>query len=89
MPISLNKSSLLAAIEIINDKNFLKYKNLNYLESYKTTLDVKSGKEIIGIVGIELLENFTKSDDIYKRKYILRQILSNYLKKLNQVIYLG
>ena len=42
MPISLNKSSLLAAIEIINDKNFLKYKNLNYLESYKTTLDVKS-----------------------------------------------
>ncbi len=81
MPISLNKSSLLAAIEIINDKNFLKYKNLNYLESYKTTLDVKSGKGIIDIVGIELLENFTKSDDIDKRKYILRQILSNYLKK--------
>ena len=44
MPISLNKSSLLAAMEIINDKNFLKYKNLNYLESYKTTLDVKSGR---------------------------------------------
>ena len=44
MAISLNKSSLLAAEEIINDPNFLKFKNLNYLESYKTTLDIKTGK---------------------------------------------
>ncbi len=82
MAISLNKSSLLAAEEIINDPNFLKFKNLNYLESYKTTLDIKTGKSVIDILGVTLITNFSNSKDSYHRKYILRDILSTYLKKV-------
>ena len=63
MAISLNKSSLLAAEEIINDPNFLKFKNLNYLESYKTTLDIKLEKSVIDILGVTLITNFSNSKD--------------------------
>ena len=39
MKIALNKSSLLAAIEISKDKGILDYKNLNHLESIKNCLN--------------------------------------------------
>ena len=55
MSFSLNKSSLLASVEILNDKHFKKYKNLNYIEAQKTTLDIKSGKKIIDTIGIKIL----------------------------------
>ena len=55
MPYSLNKSSLLAALEILNDKHFNKYKDLNFIESQKTTLDIRNGKKILDNLGVDLI----------------------------------
>lgn len=81
MSFLFNKSSLLASIEIINDKNFKKYKNLTYLESQKTTLDIKNGRKIIDILGAKLLKKYNDFSNYRERKYILREILALYLKK--------
>ena len=81
MSFLFNKSSLLASIEIINDKNFKKYKNLTYLESQKTTLDIKNGRKIIDILGTKLLKKYNDFSNYKERKYILREILALYLKK--------
>ena len=81
MSFLFNKSSLLASIEIINDKNFKKYKNLTYLESQKTTLDIKNGRKIIDILGTKLLKKYNDFSNYRERKYILREILALYLKK--------
>ena len=81
MSFLFNKSSLLASIEIINDKNFKKYKNLTYLESQKTTLDIKNGRKIIDILGTKLLKKYNDFSNDKERKYILREILALYLKK--------
>ena len=51
MNIILNKSSLLAAIEISKDPNILKSIDLNYLESVKTSFDIKGGQKLIELVG--------------------------------------
>ena len=81
MSFLFNKSSLLASIEIINDKNFKKYKNLTYLESQKTTLDIKNGRKIIDILCSKLLKKYNDFSNYRERKYILREILALYLKK--------
>ena len=60
MSFSFNKSSLLASVEILKDKNFKKYKDLNYIESQKTTLDIKNGKKIIDTIGIKLIQKYNK-----------------------------
>ena len=82
MSFSLNKSSLLASVEILNDKHFKKYKNLNYIEAQKTTLDIKSGKKIIDTIGIKILTKYNNCKNQKDRSYILREILTLYLKKV-------
>jgi len=80
MLLSFNKSSLLAAVEILKDQHFKKYKSLNYLEAQKTTLDIKNGKKIIDTIGIKLIARYNKTKDKNESKYILREILSTYMK---------
>ena len=55
MNVIFNKSSLLAAIEISKDHNILKNEDLNYLESVKTSFDIKKGKKISEIIGLEII----------------------------------
>jgi hypothetical protein len=81
MSFSFNKSSLLASVEILNDKHFNKYKDLNYIESQKTTLDIKNGKKIIDTIGVKLIQKYNKTKTSKDNKYILREILTAYIKK--------
>ena len=80
MYFALNKSSLLAALEILNDKHFNKYKDLNYLEAQKTTLDIKNGKKLIDVVGANLIEKYNRTKNKDNSKIVLREILSQYFK---------
>ena len=80
MSFSFNKSSLLASVEILNDKHFKKYKDLNYIESQKTTLDIKNGKKIIDTIGVKLIQKYNKAKTSKDNKYILREILASYIK---------
>ena len=66
MEFNFTKSSLLAALEISKDKNIHKFNNLNYLESHKTTLDIKNGKNIGLIVqsGCNYFSSFQYPEDI-------------------------
>ena len=81
MEFNFTKSSLLAALEISKDKNIHKFNNLNYLESHKTTLDIKNGKKIIEIVGNEIIDKLNNTLQESDRKIILREILMIYIKK--------
>ena len=81
MDFNFTKSSLLAALEISKDKKIHKFQNLNYLESHKTTLDIKNGKKIIETVGNEIIEKLNNTENEYDRKIILREILMIYIKK--------
>jgi len=76
----LNKSSLLAAIEISKDPNILKSNNLNYLESVKTSFDIKGGQKLIELVGLEIINELNAKLKEYDYQIILRQILIKYLK---------
>ena len=80
MSFSFNKSSLLASVEILNDKHFKKYKDLNYIESQKTTLDIKNGKKIIDTIGVKLIQKYNKAKTNKDNKYTLREILTSYIK---------
>ena len=77
----LTKSSLLAALEISNDKKIKKFKNLHYLESHKTTLDIKNGKKIIETVGRDLIDKLNNTKKHYEKQLFLRDILITYIKK--------
>ena len=77
----LTKSSLLAALEISNDKKIKKFKNLHYLESHKTTLDIKNGKKIIETVGSDLIDKLNNTKKHYEKQLFLRDILMIYIKK--------
>jgi len=81
MNIVFNKSSLLAAIEIAKDKNITKNDNLNYLESIKTTFDIKNGQKLINLVGLEIITELSLKIKDYEYEIILREILMKYLKK--------
>ena len=81
MNFDFTKSSLLAALEISNDKKIKKFRNLNYLESHKTTLDIKNGKKIIETVGSNLIDKLNKAKKHYGKQLILRDILMIYIKK--------
>ena len=81
MPYSLNKSSLLAALEILNDKHFNKYKDLNFIESQKTTLDIRNGKKILDNLGVDLIQKYNRTKDKIESQFLLREILSKYFKK--------
>ena len=80
MNIILNKSSLLAAIEISKDPNILKSINLNYLESVKTSFDIKGGQKLIELVGLDIIKELNAKLKEYDYQIILRQILIKYLK---------
>ena len=75
MPYSLNKSSLLAALEILNDKHFNKYKDLNFIESQKTTLDIRNGKKILDNLGVDLIQKYNRTKDKIESQFLLREIL--------------
>ena len=77
----LTKSSLLAALEISNDKKIKKFENLHYLESHKTTLDIKNGKKIIETVGSDLIDKLNNTKKHYEKQLFLRDILMIYIKK--------
>ena len=81
MDFVLTKSSLLAALEISNDKKIKKFKNLHYLESHKTTLDIKNGKKIIETVGSDLIDKLNNTKKYYEKQLILRDVLMIYIKK--------
>ena len=81
MDFVLTKSSLLAALEISNDKKIKKFKNLHYLESHKTTLDIKNGKKIIETVGSDLIDKLNNTKKHYEKQLFLRDILMIYIKK--------
>ena len=80
MNIILNKSSLLAAIEISKDPNILKSIDLNYLESVKTSFDIKGGQKLIELVGLDIINELNAKLKEYDYQIILRQILIKYLK---------
>ena len=80
MNITLNKSSLLAAIEISKDLNILKSKDLSYLESVKTSFDIKGGQKLIELIGLEIINELNTKIKEHDYQIILRQILSKYLK---------
>ena len=80
MNITLNKSSLLAAIEISKDQNILKNNDLNYLESIKTSFDIKNGQKLIELIGLEIINELNTKIKEHDYQIILRQILSKYLK---------
>lgn len=81
MNFDLTKSSLLAALEISNDKKIKKFKNLHYLESHKTTLDIQNGKKIIDTVGSGLIDKLNNAKKHYEKQLILRDVLLIYIKK--------
>ena len=66
MNIVFNKRSLLAAIEIAKDKNITKNDNLNYLESIKTTFDIKNGQKLINLVGLEIITELSLKINCYE-----------------------
>ena len=80
MNVIFNKSSLLAAIEISKDHNILKSEDLNYLESVKTSFDIKNGKKIIEIIGLEIISQLNLKIKEYDNQIILRKILDKYLR---------
>ena len=80
MNIILNKSSLLAAIEISKDPNILKSIDLNYLESVKTSFDIRGGQKLIELVGLDIINELNAKLKEYDYQIILRQILIKYLK---------
>ena len=69
MNITLNKSSLLAAIEISKDLNILKSKDLSYLESVKTSFDIKGGQKLIELIGLEIINELNDSNNKCNKKY--------------------
>ena len=81
MNINLTKSSLLAAQEIIRDKTIKQHKDLNYLESHKTTLDISNGKKIIDTLGSDIISEFNQAPKDSNRQLILRKILMSFIKK--------
>ena len=82
MNIRLTKSSLLAAQEIVKDQEIKKYKDLNFLESYKTALDIPNGKKIIETLGRETIVDLVKATKDTNYQLALRKILTNYIKKI-------
>lgn len=80
MNIILNKSSLLAAIEISKDNNILKINDLNYLESIKTSFDIKGGQKLIELIGLEVINELNTKIKEYDYQIALRVILTQYLK---------
>ena len=80
MKIALNKSSLLAAIEISKDKRILDFKNLNHLESIKNSFDMKNGHELIKLIGSEKIKELTEKKQLNNYQLVLREILIKYLK---------
>ena len=80
MKIALNKSSLLAAIEISKDKRILNFKNLNHLESIKNSFDMKNGHELIKLIGSEKIKELTEKKQLNNYQLVLREILIKYLK---------
>lgn len=80
MNITLNKSSLLAAIEISKDQNILKNNDLNYLESIKTSFDIKNGQKLIELIGLEAINELNTKIKEYDYQIALRVILIKYLK---------
>jgi hypothetical protein len=80
MTTTLDKSSLLAAIEISKNQEILKNKDLNYLESFKTTLNLSGGKKILKLIGPKMISRLNNrvNDDEYRKN--LREVLNKYLK---------
>ena len=76
MNVLFNKSSLLAAIEISKDNNISNSKDLNYLESVKTSFDIKNGKKLIEIIGLEKIKELNSKNSEYDYQIILRKILN-------------
>ena len=80
MNITLNKSSLLAAIEISKNVNLLKSEDLSYLESVKSTFDIKGGQKLIELIGIEIISELNSETNENNYQIILRKILNRYLR---------
>ena len=80
MNITLNKSSLLAAIEISKNANLLKNEDLNYLESVKSTFDIKGGQKLIELIGIEIISELNSETKEIDYQITLRKILNKYLR---------
>ena len=79
MKIALSKSSLLAAIEISKDKGILNFKDFKYLESIKNSFDIKNGKQLIKIIGLEKIQELN-NNTFHNYQLVLREILMKYLK---------
>ena len=80
MNITLNKSSLLAAIEISKNVNLLKSEDLSYLESVKSTFDIKGGQKLIELIGIKIISELNSETNENNYQIILRKILNRYLR---------
>ena len=81
MNLLFTKSSLLAAQEIQKDHN-LRKKNidLKITESFKASLDYKNGIKLLDSIGKNLIKELNKSNNKIKYQYVLREVLTKYLK---------
>ena len=74
----ITNSSLLAALEIAEDKKLISKKNFILLSHYQNSLDFTEAKELVKIVGIEVIKKYNNDKNKIET---LRNIIAEFLKK--------